>query len=85
DLWEFRNSTTSEESPDESETRAVGFSSLFGVHGGSSQLFGVYEPQQESDYQQGDPFLSVDLNDFGVYGGVIYFDGPNDFSWYWNR
>lgn len=85
DLDKFRDSTTSEESADEYRARAVGFSSLFGVPGGSSQLFGVYEPQQEIAHQQGDPFLSVDLNDFGVYGGVIYFDGPNDFSWYWNR
>jgi len=55
------------------------------VPGGSPQLFGVYEPHQEIAHQQGDPFLSVDLNDFGVYGGVIYIDGPNDFTWYWNR
>ena len=84
DLGEFRDSTTSEESADEFEARLVGFSSLFDVPGGSSQLFGVYEPHSLCGYQQIDPFLTVSLYDFLAEGegGVIYIDGPNDFSWW---
>jgi hypothetical protein len=57
-----------------------------GFPGCDSQLFGAYEPRQFSDHEQGDPFLTVDTDDFLEEGGggVIYFDGPNEFSWYWD-
>ena len=74
-----------EEDVDKFRSSAYGdFSHAF--PGRPSQLFGTYEPRQFSDHEQGDPFFTVDTDDFLKEGGggVIYLDGPNEFSWYWD-
>ena len=89
DLYKFFNSTTSEESYDEFRDRGVGFSSLFGIIGGGSELFGFWEPIQLTADEQAVggsmPFLNVSTDNFLNDGaGAIYIYGPNEFDWYWD-